>query len=68
MKMLLKDNNVDMILRRLGRLTSDEARASAVQTLEVVLGLVQNMKLVMDGEKGISSLATRSHLNIHPTL
>ncbi|KAI0249390.1 hypothetical protein BJV78DRAFT_1284036 [Lactifluus subvellereus] len=33
------------------RLTLDEARATATQTLEVVCGLVQNMKTVMDNGK-----------------
>ena len=33
----------------LDRLTQDEARMTAAPTLEVVYGLVQNMKVVMDG-------------------
>ena len=39
-----------MVLHRLDRLTLDEARTTAVQTLEVVYGLVQNMRVVMDSE------------------
>ena len=29
----------------------DEARIAAAQTLEVMYGLIQNMKVVMDGEQ-----------------
>jgi hypothetical protein len=39
-----------VILQRLDRLTSDEARITAAQTFEVVCGLFQNMRVVMDGE------------------
>ena len=33
------------------RLTGDEARITAAQTLEVVYGLFQNMRDVVDGEQ-----------------
>jgi hypothetical protein len=42
-KKLLGDNEVEAVLQRLDRLTQDEARTTAAQTLEVVYGLVQNM-------------------------
>jgi len=42
--------DVEAILQRLNRLTEDEARTTAAQSLEVVYGLVQNMSVVMDGE------------------
>ena len=45
------EKNVEAVLQRLDRLTQDEARTAAAQTLEVVHGLVQNMRAVMDGEK-----------------
>jgi hypothetical protein len=35
----------------LDRLTQDEARTTAAQTLEVVYGLFQNMRVVIDGEQ-----------------
>ena len=38
---------------RLNRLTLDEGRATAAQTLEVVYGLVQQKRAIMDGEKSI---------------
>jgi len=42
--------DVEAILQRLSRLTEDEARTTAAQSLEVVYGLIQNMSVVMDGE------------------
>jgi hypothetical protein len=60
---------VEAVLHRLDRLTQDEARTTAAQTLEVVYGLVQNMKFVMDGEatlSGLSLVVDRHHH--HPTL
>jgi len=49
-KKLLGENEVESALQRLDRLTHDETRTTAAQTLEVVYGLVQNMRVVMDGE------------------
>ena len=49
-KKILGENEVESVLQRLDRLTLDEARTTATQTLEVVYGLVQNMRAVMDGE------------------
>jgi hypothetical protein len=45
------EKDVEAVLRRLDRLTQDEARMTAVQTLEVVYGLFQNMKEVMNGKQ-----------------
>ena len=42
--------DVEVIMQRLDRLTQDEARTTAAQSLEVVYSLVQNMSVVMDGE------------------
>jgi len=49
-KRLLGENEVEAVLQRIDRLTLDEARTTAAQTLEVVYGLVQNMRAVIDGE------------------
>ena len=38
------------VLERLDRLTQDEARSTAAHTLAVVHGLVQNMRVFMDGK------------------
>ena len=51
LKKLLGEKDVEAVLQRLDRLTEDEARITAAQTLEVVHGLFQNMKKVMDGEQ-----------------
>jgi hypothetical protein len=48
-KKLLGETEVEAVLRRLDRLTQDEARMTGAQTLEVVHGLVNNMKVVMNG-------------------
>ena len=49
-KKLLGENEVEVVLQRIDRLTLNEARTTAEQTLEVVYGLVQNMRTVIDGE------------------
>jgi hypothetical protein len=48
-KKLLGENEVDAVLQRLDRLTQDEARTAAAQTLEIVHGLFRNMRVFMDG-------------------
>jgi len=53
-KKLWGEKEVEDVLQRLDRLTMDEARTTAAQTLEVVYGLVQNMRLVLDGEATLS--------------
>ena len=45
------ENDVEAILERLDRLTQEEARTTATQTLEVVYGLMKNIKVVMDGAR-----------------
>jgi len=56
-KKLLGENDVGAVLQRLDRLTQDEARTTAAQTLEVVYGLVQNMRDVLDCEQIHMSLS-----------
>ena len=51
MKKLRGENDIESTLQRLDRLTLDEARATAAQTLEVVYGLVRHKRVVMDGER-----------------
>ncbi|KAH9021029.1 hypothetical protein EDB84DRAFT_1678769, partial [Lactarius hengduanensis] len=46
---LLKNTEIESILKRLDRLTQEEARMTVAQTLAVVHGLLDNMKVVMDG-------------------
>jgi hypothetical protein len=48
-KKLLGENEIEVVLQRLGQLTQDEARSTAAQTLGVVHSLVTNMKVFMEG-------------------
>ena len=50
MKKILGENEIEAVLQRLDSLTLDEARATGAQTLEVVYGLVQYRRVVMDGK------------------
>jgi hypothetical protein len=65
-KNLLGDNEIKAVLQRLDRLTQDEGRTTAVQTLEVVHGLAQDVRVVMDGEQ--SYLAIHSRVVKYPVL
>ena len=48
-KKLLGEREIEAVLQRLDRLTQDEARVTVAQTLQVVYGLVNNVKSVMEG-------------------
>jgi hypothetical protein len=48
-KKLLGESEIEAVLQRLDRLTQEEGRMTVVQTLEVVYGLVNNVKIVMNG-------------------
>ena len=50
-KKLLGEKKMEAMAQRLDRLTQDEARQTVAEILKVVHGLVENMKVVMDGEK-----------------
>jgi hypothetical protein len=56
-KKLLGDGEIGAVLRRLDRLTQDEARTTGAQTLSVVHGLVSNMKVVMGGTQAFLDLS-----------
>jgi hypothetical protein len=43
-------DEVEALLQRIDQLTQDEARTTAAQTFQAVYGLVQNMRVLMDGE------------------
>jgi hypothetical protein len=57
-KKLLGDSEIGAVLRRLDRLTEDEARTTVAQTLSVVHGLVSNMKVVMEGTQSFFWLSS----------
>jgi hypothetical protein len=48
-KKLLGESDVEAVLRRLDRLTQEEARVTVAHTLEIVHGLFDNLRVVMDG-------------------
>jgi hypothetical protein len=50
-KKLLGENDIEAVLQRLDRLTMEESRMTVAQTMEVVHGLFNNMKAVMEGLK-----------------
>ena len=49
-KKLLGDSEIETILKRLDRLTQEEARMTAAQTLAVVHSLLNNITVVMNGK------------------
>jgi len=48
-KKLLGEKEIEAVLQRLDRLTQEEARLTIAQILNVVHGLVNNMRVVMEG-------------------
>jgi hypothetical protein len=50
-KKLLGESEIEAVLKKLDRLTQEEARMMAAQTLEVIHCLVNNVKVVMDGAR-----------------
>ena len=50
-KKLFGEKDIESVLQRLNRLTQEEAKLTAAQILEVVHGLVQNMRVVSYGEQ-----------------
>jgi hypothetical protein len=50
-KKLRGENDIEATIQRLDKLTLDEVRATAAQTLQVIYGLVRYRRAIMDGEK-----------------
>jgi hypothetical protein len=48
-KKLIRESDVEAVLQRLDRLTQEEARVASAHTLEVVHGLFDTLRVVMDG-------------------
>ena len=46
---LLGEKDIESVLQRLDRLSLEESKMTATQTLDVVYGLVNNMEVVMEG-------------------
>jgi len=62
---LLGESEVEAVLQRLDRLTQDEARMTVAQTLGVVHGLMNNMKVVMDGPQFFLDFSPTPLLSTH---
>ena len=54
-KKLLGESEIEAVLQRLDRLTQEEGRMTMAQTLEVVHGLMNNVKVVMNGTQRFSA-------------
>ena len=54
---LIGEKKMEAMVERLDRLTQDEARQTVAQILKVVHGLIENMKVIMNGEQNLSSLS-----------
>ena len=54
-KKLLGETEIEAVLQRLDRLTQEEARITAAQTLGVVHGLVGNVKIIMEGTQCLNN-------------
>jgi len=55
-KKILGEDDIEAVLQRLDRLTLDETCATGTQTLEVVYGLVQHRRVVLDGKKPVPTM------------
>jgi hypothetical protein len=58
MRKLRGESDIEATLQRLDRLTLDEVRATAAQTLGVVHGLVRQRRVVTGGEKTLLSFSS----------
>ena len=59
------EKDIEATIQRLDRLTLDEGRATGAQTLEVVYGLVQHRRAIMDGEYSAVLFFRTFVLNVH---
>jgi hypothetical protein len=66
-KKLLGESEIEAVIHRLDRLTQEEGRVTMAQTLEVVHGLVNNVKVVMNGAQKFSGISRRLIKNLPPT-
>ncbi|KAH9976069.1 hypothetical protein BJV74DRAFT_798724 [Russula compacta] len=63
-KKLCGEKDVEARLQRLDRLMQEEARTATAQTLEVVHGFVQNMRVVMDDGKASVDMTVSGMLSV----
>ena len=67
MKKVFGEKEIEATLQRIDRLTQDEARTTAAETLKVVHSLVQGMKEAMDGGQYCARLVILCQLNALPS-
>ena len=65
MKKLRGEKDIEATLQRLDRLTLDEGRATAAETLGVVYGLVANRRANMDGKGNVPVLFVLLNFHTH---
>lgn len=51
----LGEEDIERVRRRLGRLTEDETQIAVAYNMEVVYGLISNIKVLMDGARSSQS-------------
>jgi hypothetical protein len=51
------ENDIEEVLQRLDRLTSEESKMTATLTMEVVCGLFRNMEEVMNGTETLLDIS-----------
>ncbi|KAH9964684.1 hypothetical protein BGW80DRAFT_1447977 [Lactifluus volemus] len=66
-KKLLGERDIEAVLRRMDRLTLDETRMTVAQTYELVHGLVDDMKVVMDDGKASTDRMQQALVTTHET-
>ena len=66
-KKLLGEKEIEATLQRIDRLTQDEARTTAAETLKVVHSLVQGMRGAMDCEQYCAGLVILCQLITLPS-
>ena len=62
------ESEIEDMLHRLDRLTLDEARMTGTETLQVVHGLMSNLKLVIGGMNNLKLVIGGMQLSLHQLL
>jgi hypothetical protein len=56
----LREQDVEEILKRLGRLAHQEAQVTELQILEVIYDLIQDMRVILDGRQNALNFSPAS--------
>ena len=60
----LLGEDIERVLRRLSRLTQEETQMAVIQNMEVVYGLISNIRVVMDGARSFARWPTYAVLKV----